>query len=270
MDRSTRRPPGTRLQRGVASIVTLTACALPSTAWSGEPVFSMGVGAEYATGDYGGTSSIDETYLPITASLDMDRVSLRVTVPYLSVRAPELTVVDVPDGQPIITEGPRRTESGVGDVIAALTVYDVLVSGDGSLALDLTGKVKFGTADADKGLGTGEHDYSLQVDVFKFFSSMKLVGSLGYTLRGDPAYYDLDDSVYATLGIGFSPSDTLSFGAFYDYRQASVQGTDAIQQVSGWIGTSVGGRGRAEFYVNAGFGDSTPEWGAGVSLSTSF
>ncbi|MBP8302100.1 MAG: hypothetical protein KA020_17160 [Planctomycetes bacterium] len=254
----------------MASIAALAGCALPSTAWSGEPVFSMAAGAEYSTGEYGGTSPIDETYLPITLALDMNRVSLRVIVPYLSVRAPELTIVDVPDGQPIITEGSQQTESGVGDVIAMMTVYDVLLSADGSVAMDLTGKVKFGTADVDKGLGTGEHDYSVQADVFKFFSAVKLMGSVGYTLRGDPDYYDLDDSFYAYVGVGYAPSKKLSFGAFYDYRQASVEGTDAMQQLSGWIATTVGERGRAEFYVNAGFGDSTPDWGAGVSLSTSF
>ena len=41
---------------GVASIAALAGCALPSTAWSGEPVFSMAAGAEYSTGEYGGTT----------------------------------------------------------------------------------------------------------------------------------------------------------------------------------------------------------------------
>ena len=32
------------------------------------------------------------------------------------------------------------------------------------LLIDLTGKVKFGTADENKGLGTGENDYAVQAD----------------------------------------------------------------------------------------------------------
>jgi len=54
-------------------------------------------------------------------------------------------------------------------------VFDVLSSSSGDLAMDLTGKIKFGTADEDKGLGTGEQDYSLQADVFRFFDGATLM-----------------------------------------------------------------------------------------------
>ena len=58
------------------------------------------MGAEYTTGDYGGDESVDEFYLPVTATVDFARVGLRLTVPFLSVRAPEFTTITGPDGQP--------------------------------------------------------------------------------------------------------------------------------------------------------------------------
>ena len=133
-------------------VAALAFVAVPGVI-SAEPTrFSLGVGAEYTTGDYGGDESVDEFYLPVTATVDFARVGLRLTVPFLSVRAPEFTTITGPDGQPVIGEGPTTTESGLGDVLASITVFDVLSAGGGDFALDLTGKVKFGTADVDKGL----------------------------------------------------------------------------------------------------------------------
>ncbi|MFO7650989.1 MAG: hypothetical protein R6X13_06605, partial [bacterium] len=68
----------------------------------------------------------------------------------------------------------------------------------GNLALDLTGKVKFGTADFDQGLGTGEQDYSLQAGLFRFFDRFTAIGTAGYTVRGDPDDVDLDDQFFAS------------------------------------------------------------------------
>jgi hypothetical protein len=257
---------------GVAALqaAAFAVTAGPGICFAEAPQFSLGAGAEYTTGDYGGDRSVDEFYLPVTATLDFERVSLRLTVPFLSVRAPELTTITGPDGQPVIGEGPTTTESGLGDVLASLTVFDVLSGGGGDLALDLTGKVKFGTADEEQGLGTGEQDYSLQADVFRFFDKATLMGTVGYSFRGDPEGYDLDNTVFASVGASYLVTDRSRVGAFFDFRDASVPETDTIQELSAWMSTRVGKRGHAQFYVLAGFGDSSPDWGGGLSFSASF
>lgn len=255
-----------------ASLGVAAALALMTTptAWPRDAHFELGVGAEYTTGEYGGDAPVDEFYVPVTATLDLDRVALRLTVPFLSVRAPELTMIDGPDGQPIVGEGPTVTTSGVGDVVAAVTLYDAFVTRNGDFALDLTGKVKFGTADADEGLGTGADDYSLQADWFRFFDQFTLMGTAGYSLRGDPQGYDLGDTFYASLGGSYALGRRLSCGAFFDYREAAVIGSESAQELSGWISTGVGDHGRAELYVIGGFGDGSPDWGAGLSFRTRF
>lgn len=254
----------------VLPLAAFALAAVPGTAAAEAPRFSLGAGAEYTTGDYGGDESVDEFYLPVTATLDFERVSLRLTVPFLSVRAPELTTITGPGGQPVIGEGPRKTESGLGDVLASVTVFDVLTAGGGDFALDLTGKIKFGTADEDKGLGTGEQDYSLQADLFRFFDKATLMGTAGYSFRGDPEGYDLDDTFFASVGASYLVTDRSRVGAFFDFRDASVPDTDNIQELSAWVSTRMGERGHAQFYVLTGFGDSSPDWGGGLSFSTSF
>jgi len=254
----------------VLAATALVLVILPDSARAEDPLFTLGVGAEYTTGDYGGDESIDEFYVPVTATLELERVALRLTVPFLSVRAPELTTISGPDGEPIVGTGPRTTESGLGDVLASITVFDVLTGAGGDMALDLTGKVKFGTADEDKGLGTGEQDYSLQADAYRFFEHSTLMGTLGYSKRGDPAGYDLEDTLFASLGATLAVAEGVRLGAFYDFRQASVPGSDDLHEVSGSLSTRIGKHARAQVYVLAGFSDSSPDWGGGVSLSASF
>ena len=99
-------------------------------------------GLEYSSGDYGGTEDIEDLYVPVTGRLNLDRVSLELTVPYLSVRAPAGTTVTDPGGEPIPGTGETVTESGIGDVIAGMTIYDVVYLDNLDFALDLTGKVK--------------------------------------------------------------------------------------------------------------------------------
>ena len=251
-------------------VAALAIAAMPGIASAEAPRFSLGVGAEYTTGDYGGEDSVDEFYLPVTATVDFARVALRLTVPFLSVRAPEFTTITGPDGQPVIGEGPTTTQSGLGDVLASATVFDVLSTSGGNFALDLTGKVKIGTADEEKGLGTGEQDYSLQADLFRFFDRTTLMGTAGYSFRGDPEGYDLDDTFFASVGASYLATERSRVGAFFDFRDASVPDSDTLQELSAWWSTRVGESGHVQLYVLAGLGDSSPDWGGGLSFHASF
>ncbi len=251
-------------------VSALASLAIPGWALCAETDFSLTVGAEYTSGDYGGDQSVDDVYLPVTATFDLRRVSFRVTVPFLSVTAPEGTIIEEPGGQPAVGTGPRVTESGIGDVLAAMTVYDVLVSGSGNLALDLTGKVKFGTADFDQGLGTGEQDYSLQADLFRFFDRFTAIGTAGYTFRGDPEGVNLNDAFFASLGGTYAVSSTVRCGAFYDFREASYPGNDDMHEASVFASTRVSDAWRLQGYLLAGFTDSSPEWGIGMTATRRF
>jgi hypothetical protein len=261
-----------RKHRGtvVQGLAALVAALVAPPTHAGDYGFSVGVGGEYSTGDYGGGDSIDESYVPVNFIFDSPRVTARVTVPYLAVRAPEGTVTEGPDGEGVIGEGPVTTESGVGDVIAALTVYDVLVLSQGDFAMDLTGKVKLGTASADDGLGTGEEDYLLEASAFRFFDRFTLLGLAGYAVRGDPTGVDLQDGFYGSMGGTWRTGEDSRVGLFYDYRQSSVDGSDAPQEISATWFSLLGSQWGASAYVLAGIGDSSPDWGAGLAFTARF
>jgi hypothetical protein len=214
--------------------------------------FRLYAGVEHTTGDYGGTEEIDDLYVPLTLIYGLPRVDLRLTVPYLEVKSAGVT------------------EGGLGDVIAGITVYDVFRSSDGTLALGFTGKVKLGTADETAGLGSGETDFSIQADIYKALGRSGFSTGVGYKARGDTAYYDLDNAWFAYVG-GLHIFSPRTFGEIYfDYREPSIVGNDPVQELSVSVTRRTNGRWRVHGYVIKGLSDTSPDWGAGLSMRADF
>lgn len=239
------------------------------TAQDGDPKITWSSGLEYSSGTYGGDVDIEDLYLPVTLGVNFERVSLDLTVPYLSVRAPEGTIVTGSNGDPLPGSGQTMDEAGLGDVIAGITIYDVVYSKDLGLALDLTGRVKFGTADADKGLGTGEPDFTLRADLYKYLEHFTLLGSLGYKFRGDPPGLDLDDVAIGSLGAIYHANEASCFGLMLDYRESAIVGNDDVSELSAFIGHEFADTWSVQFYVFTGFTDSSSDWGGGFLVTAS-
>jgi hypothetical protein len=222
---------------------------------------SFTTGIEYSNGQYGGFGDIEELYVPFTARIGFDRIGLGLTLPYLRVNAPAETIAIDPDAATV-------TESGLGDVIGSITLYDLYASNSENFFVDVTGKIKFGTADVEKGLGTGENDYTLQFDAYRYFDNFTLQGSAGYRLRGEPPGVELQDVFLASVGGTYlTPTGTM-LGLYYDYRQASLGDSDDIQELSAFLSLRLNKAWQLQFYVLTGVGDSSLDLGGGVMIST--
>lgn len=248
------------------------AALMPSGASAAEPGgpaqagrFDVSMGAQYSSGDYGGDRSVKDLYAPVTGWYRGDGYALRLTVPYLRVESPEGTVIEGPGGQPVPGDGPTTTESGLGDVILGLSVYDVWSGMDGSLALDVHGKVKFGTADEDKGLGTGTTDFTLQTDLLRFMRGVTVLASAGYVARGNPRGFDLDDGFIASLGALFGISPRARFGAFLEYQEAAFRPNDDRVDLVAAVSWRAGDW-RTQLSASTGLTDSAPDWSVGLTV----
>lgn len=252
--------------------VTRESCIGPALGlvlvWAGsfahaeDPAISWSTGLEYSSGGYGGTEDIEELYVPVSGVLHFDRFAVGITVPYLSVRAPTGTAD--PGGEPVPGSGEIETQSGLGDVLIGLTVYDVIWDSDRGIALDITGKIKLGSADVDKGLGTGEEDFLLRADFYKFFDRFTLMGAGGYKVRGDPAGIDLENTWLGSIGGSYALSDGARMGLIYDYRESSLQDGDAGSEITLYTSHRLSDAWGLQLFAYSGFSDSSPDWGAGI------
>jgi hypothetical protein len=241
-----------RRLRGVALLASLAGLVSAATV-SAQGDLRLDAGVEYTSGDYGGTADYDDLYVPVTLTYGLRRVDLRLTVPYLEIET-----------------GADTTASGLGDVIVGITVYDIWRSTDGSLRLDFTGKIKLGTADETEGLGSGENDYSFQTGLYKALPRGGLSTGVGYKTRGDTAAIDLEDVWFAYIGGLHAFSPRTRGGIFFDYREPSIAGNDAVQELSAFISRRTSGRWGVQVYVLKGLSDTSPDWGGGLSVGTRF
>lgn len=254
----------------VAVGFVLTFTSAIAAADSDDLVFRLSTGFSYSSGDYGGTVDIEDVYIPVTGSVDYGRFGFRLTVPYLSVTAPAGTIVTGPGGQPVPGSGASTTESGLGDIVGSVTMYDVINNRDLGIALDITGKIKFATADEDKGLGTGEHDYSVQADLYKFIDDFTLLGTVGYKVRGDPRGVDLENVFFGSVGGIYRFTQTTRGGLIFDYRESALATGDSIQELMGFVSRRMNDDWRVQVYALTGFSDSSPDFGGGVLVKRAF
>lgn len=244
------------------------ACAvLPLSAHAGDAQLSLGVGLDYSTGKYGETQSTEIWYLPVTAKVESGKTTFKLTVPYLRITGPGGVVKDL--GKIGAGGGAKTTETGLGDVVAALT-YAAYENAANGLMLDVTGKIKFATADEDKGLGSGENDYAVQVDAYKTSGVTTLFGTLGYKVLGDPTGVKLDNVFYGTLGVSRKFSDLTSAGLMLDLRQKSSATGDPQREVTAYVARKLDKQWKAQAYAVKGFTDGSPDWGLGANLTYAF
>ena len=240
-------------------------------AMAGQQLHTLSIAAEYVTGEYEATEAIDEWYFPVTIKYYTGHYAYRVTVPYLSVSAPAGTTIAGPGGEIIVGDANTRvTESGLGDVIVAASYRDVLNKKALGRFLDITAKIKIASADENRGLGTGENDYSMQADATGFYGRFVPYATLGYTWRGDPPDVDLGNVWFVTLGTKYRYTERFSGSVEGYYRQASYPGTDDHRALTLALDCQLNARRHWGGYLMRGLSDASPDWGVGMQVTTQF
>lgn len=250
-------------------IVSLPIVYLQAAHAESNGVFSLETGMDYNTGKYGGTQSTNILYVPVTGKYQSKSWSLKLTVPYLRITGPG-NVINVINGFAVTgTTSAPVTRSGMGDVVAAVTgnAYNGGVSG---LKVNLTGKVKFGTASVAKGLGTGANDYAFQADLFESIGKFTPFGTFGYKVYGSPPGFTLNNAFYGLLGSSYKFTPETSGGALLTYSQKITAKGAPHEQALLFVTRRVEKYWKVQGYALKGFTKSVPDWGIGATVGYQF
>lgn len=246
------------------------AAVLSSLAANGEESrnFTITTGLDYSSGNYGDNVKTEITSVPVIARYEAKRWVFKVTVPYVTINGPGNVVPSI--GQVGTTNSTRRVrESGMGDVVTAAT-YNVYSGTTNALVVDLTGKIKFATADKDKGLGTGENDYATQVDLYKGFGKFTAIGTLGYRVYGNTSFGPLDNVFYGSVGGSYRLTSRTSAGVIYDYRPKITSSGSEISEMTAFVTHKLTDQWKAQAYLVNGFSNGSPDYGGGALISFNF
>jgi hypothetical protein len=233
-------------------------------------IFTLSVGAEYISGDFGGDTTVSEWYLPVTGKYITNDYVFRITVPYIRLNAPAGTTISGGAGGQLTGIGTDEssTEQGLGDIVASMTVMDVLdTEFTSGVSLDLTGKIKFATADETTGMGTGENDYTVQASLLKFGPTLSPYAVLGYTFRGDPPGSDLMNVWSVLAGGTYHITPVLGASLDYYYSESSTLYSSSQKEVTALLYYRISRNYGMQWYVLRGLADGSPDWGMGVTVS---
>ena len=160
-----------------------------------------------------------------------------------------------------------HTESGLGDIVLGATYA---AYSDARLGVDFTGKVKLGTADEDKGLGTGEHDFIFLVDLYQSFDRITGFGGIGFHILGDAPGLPLDNVWSVNLGFTYKVDERDSAGLSFDARQRVASDASPQRELTGFFVRQLDRLWKAQLYALIGLADGSPDWGFGLSAARPF
>lgn len=247
--------------------------------------FSLSAGADYSSGKYGTDTTTDIWSVPVAAAYQTDRWTFKLTVPYINISGAGNVIPGVgkvnngnPKGRgrgngggttPAPGTAASGSASGLGDITASAG-YELFGSADRTFGLDLTGKVKFGTADENKGLGTGKNDYGLSLDTYKVSGDWTAFGGVGWMKYGSSQYIQLKNGFNANIGADYKLGASDNIGAYYYYRERIADTGAAQSEIAAYWNHKFNDRLRVQAYALAGFADGSPDYGVGASLKYSF
>jgi hypothetical protein len=229
--------------------------------------FSLGRGVDFSTGKYSGTTATDVTYIPITGKYETQNWIIKLVVPYLQITAPGNVTPNI--GQNVYASNAVRTDAGLGDVMAAST-YSLINSAQSGLAIDVTGKVKFATADKSKGLGSGANDYAAETSAYKRFGQVSAFGTAGYKVFGSSLGYTLNNAWYGSVGMSYKYTEKTSMGLIFDYRTQTSPLSDPQNIWTVFLNRKINATWKAQTYLFKGYGNSSPDIGGGAMLTKVF
>jgi hypothetical protein len=226
---------------------------------------SFSTSFNYLRGDYGTDSDTTLIYVPFTVRVaPTERLILGVTVPYIRLTAQNIVLTG--GGVAVREVSERQTEDGLGDIL--LRGEYILVEEE-PIIPEIRGliKIKFPSADEDKGLGTGEFDETLGLLFSKTFGQRLVTYlDLTYTFIGAPPGIDFDNTFGWSIGAAYLVARPVTLYGFLDGATAVSPGQDDPLELRFGAEVRVTRAIRLTGSVTVGLTDGSPDYGLSSGL----
>jgi hypothetical protein len=243
-----------------------------------EPLWHLSTSFNYLKGDYGTGEDTEIIYVPFTFGIRLDRFRLGLTVPYLRQTSQDVVLtgggVATKKGKnaasTAVSTTERRTEDGLGDILLR-TSFVVLKEQPLLPEIEPYLKIKFPTADEDRGLGTGEFDETIGVDLSKtFLERLAVYLTLAYTFIGSPPGADFDNSFGWSIGAAYAVAQPFTIFAFLDGSTAIAPGQDDPLELRIGAEFRIVKALKLTGSVMKGLSDGSADWGVSAGLALRF
>lgn len=285
-------------------------CTLLLTAMWAEPLFALGttpdkpqnasisLGAEYASGKYGTDKTTRSMYLPLIATWSPnERVDMGIEIPFLYQNNANVTTdlyrknqqsTTAAKGGPTGANGAflQQGSGGPGGSTASGDASDASVSGLGDIIVRLGAIalqegvraprirsslfIKLPTANSSDGLGTGEFDAGIGVDLTKWYNDLHLLGEGVYVWQGRAAGFGLKNYFSYTAAVGYQLTADLEPMVMVTGATAPSDYSSELLELRVRLIWSLTGATTLDLFGSCGIADSSPDYGGGIALIYSF
>ena len=270
--------------RLILPFLMLLSLVHPALSRAESPEFSIGLGFDYSTGDYGTDETSDFWAVPLVIDYyPHPRFDLEAVIPYVF-QSSGATVLS--GGQRFAVDRPRRGQQGGGMVQPVVT--DVETSEKGLGDISLTGGyllasegvhtpsaraflyLKLPTASENRGLGTGTFDLGPGLEIAKWFDRWYTRGNASYVFQGENEDFELKDYLRFGAEVGNQVSSQFFISvSLWGATPPSEQSPTLLDaQVKGIFWASE--KWRWEGNLSRGLSDGSPDFGGGLAVYRRF
>ena len=266
----------------IGLVVSWDSCAEAEDTWQ------TGLSVYHSSGDYGTGSTTTITSIPLSIRRLFQDGDVTLVVPFLSISSNcgvtllsgvpnqtggtcRTTTITTKSGKQVTRLRPTTTtESGIGDVILRGRYY-VLDEHGLAPTVAVTAKIKFPTADRDRGLGTGEFDEGLGLEVSKKLTDAWIsFVDLGYTNLGNLSGITLRNQWNYDLGVGYYFTKALLGSVYYEEWTAAISGLQNPQDLLLAMNYTASSTWRFNASIARGLSDGAPNWALTAGLNVRF
>lgn len=163
------------------------------------------------------------------------------------------------------------SEEGIGD-INLVAKYLLIKEGEKTPAFVVKGVVKMDNGDEDKGLGSGDKDYSIFAAASKTLGEVTLHGMFGYTWVGDKEDKNLRDITLFGIAADYALTETFHILAEINgnkHPDRTAEEDDPRSALAG-ITYKVSDHLTLDAAYRWGLSDSVPDWSTTVGASITY
>lgn len=231
---------------------------------------SLIVGLEYESGDYGTSSRTDLWRIPVGISYLKGRLIAGINTALLHAKSNGVIITSGRMGGGMSnvfrSSSTGTSATGIGDV-KMYASYQIQTLDEAEISYHVTGRVKFGNADENKGLGTGENDYAIEGGVLTQFQNMFFFGNIGYQITGDSPTVNYKNVWYANAGTTYPLSVERSIGAMLEVSQSANPSFAAPAQLTLFVNQDLANQRQLYFYILLGLSNGSPDSGVGANMT---
>ncbi len=216
----------------------------------------------FARGSYGLPTDTDVTIALVNPTYKSGDWRVQASIPFVHISGPA-TVVGSTGGALV-----NHSASGLGD--ASLAVYRKLDYDVSGWTSTVGAKVKFPTADQNKGLGTGQTDESVEVNLLHPSRAATPFVTLGYQHLGSSEAYPMESGFYATAGFASPIVAGTTGGLAANWRQRTVRGGKEGVELMAFAQHDLDTANHVQAFVMHGFTDASPSLTIGLTYGHTF